>query len=91
MISLSISAIANQVFHYWRNPYLFDELVMAPRTLNNGHETYGSESHALDVIQVFDNSLPGASTVHAVSGITRRVSRAISLRKPISQDLIDRL
>lgn len=64
---------------------------MAPRTLNDGHDTYGGKSHVFDVIQVLNDSLPGASTIHLVSGVARRVSRPVGERKPISQNLINRL
>lgn len=69
----------------------FSLLVMATRTLNDGYSTYGSKSHALDVIQVLDDSLPGASAVHPISGVASRIGRPARERKPISQNLVNRL
>lgn len=62
-----------------------------PSALNGRCNTYGGKSHILDIIQVLDDPLPCASTVHLIPGVARRVSCPVCERKPIRKDLVNRL
>jgi hypothetical protein len=51
--------------------------------------TNRSEAHLLNVVQLLDDTLPGAATIFV--DITRSSGRTICPRESIGKDLIDRL
>lgn len=52
--------------------------------------TYTVEAHALDIIQVFDQTLIITATVDSIFCVAWSIGRIVIPRKAICNDLIDR-
>src|SRR5277367_4822765 len=58
---------------------------------SNGGDPNRRKAHALDIVEVVDDTLPRASTVYPVSGIACGRCGSISAGESISQNLVNRL
>lgn len=90
VIAFSICCGIIDVLDNWRDPDL-PTTISSRSNVNSSKtvQTHGGESHALDVIQLVDNSLPCSSTVQLHSCIASGGSRAICARKTVGDQLIN--
>lgn len=69
MVRRPIGAAPSQILHDGRDP---DLLRVSSSSTKEKGSIYSSEAHVLDIIEMVDNSLPGAATIDPIPCVASR-------------------